>query len=108
LAHAEEAVRSLFIDLLGVRLILQLLFEVEAGAANVEGRAPFEVSIAIALDQMIEAIDDEADEASAEWTRLLAMVSARVLLDVSTAIDDGSGPADAPSSNDNAPGARSE
>ena len=103
LALIEEVLSPLLIETMAFRLVLRLLLDAEGDVADDQDRAPLDVEIALALDEMIAEFDD-ASEDPAEIVRLQAATQARSMLNVSSGTFDMEFEAEEPPTNDNGPG----
>ncbi|WP_426032848.1 hypothetical protein [Caulobacter sp. DWP3-1-3b2] len=103
LALIEEVMGPVLVELMAVKLLFRLLFEVEADFADEEDRTPLSVVLATALDELIDEIDDATEEPN-ELVRLQSRLAARAMLNVESGMVDVECEDEESPTNDNGPG----
>lgn len=96
----EQVLSPLMIEMMALRLLFRLLFDAEASLAEDEEREPLDILIAMALDDLIEEIDDATEEPE-ELVRLQTRLAARALLKATSELVDVDDPDGEAHENDN-------
>lgn len=87
LARIEEVIPSIIVEVLTFRMILELLFQEEAGRADDEGVVPLDVLVHEQVEEVLAAIAPDTTDTS-EWLRAQAALGARDLLGLSSGLVD--------------------